>query len=225
MKRIMFILMALFACYTLFVMGVSLHAQNQNVVARTATIDGIQVGEVVANGDVIFRIRSSAGGLSPYQRAQTVAQRLDSLMAAGLSAEDITTGRRNGQDVVLANNQVVVTADRAHAAANNTTPLLLADTWATRLTNVVSGRAASETPVGQKVVPIISVGRGVRVGGALVTGSRERLAEVRAVAQIEGQFGNSVRVRVLVPVSTENVVQNISRVPETSVIGLVDIPL
>jgi hypothetical protein len=46
-----------------------------------------------------------------------------------------------------------------------------------------------------------------------------------AVAQVEGQFGNAVRVRILVPVSTTNVVQNIRRVPGTSVIGLVDIQL
>lgn len=82
---------------------------------------------------------------------------------------------------------------------------------------------AANTP--QKVVPIISVGKGVRVGGALVTGSASKVDQVKAVAQVEGSFSKSVRVRILVPVSSENVVQKISRVPGTSVTGLVDIKI
>jgi hypothetical protein len=198
---------------------------DDRVVAQESTIDGQQVGDVLVDGQVIFRIRTSSGGLNPYQRAQVVAERLGQLMSESLKPGSITTGRVNGQDVVMANNQVIVTADPAHARINNTTPMQLSNLWAQRLENAVAGRATVDTPLAEKVVPIISVGSGTRLGGALVSGARDRVNEVKAVAQIEGQFGNAVRVRALVPVSTENVVQNIRRVPETSVIGLVDIRL
>ncbi|MHB0998950.1 MAG: hypothetical protein ACYC27_06860 [Armatimonadota bacterium] len=195
------------------------------VSAKESIIEGRSVGDVLVNGQVAFRIRTAAGGLSPYERAQVVAGRLGQSLTDEVSAEDISFGRRNGQSVVLANNRPVITVDTGHARMNNTTTLALADIWSRRLGNAVSGRAVTATPVGQKVVPIISVGSGTRVGGALVAGASDRLDDVRAVAQIEGTFGNAVRVRALVPVSTEDVVRNISRVPETSVIGLVDIKL
>jgi hypothetical protein len=127
---------------------------------------------------------------------------------------------------VLAKNQVVVTADEAHARINGTTTTALASTWARRLQAAAGGTSVDQTTaVGEKIVPILSIGSGTRVGGAVVSGDAARLGEVVAVAQVEGQFGNAVRVRILVPVSTTNVVQNIRRVPGTSVIGLVDIQL
>ena len=200
-------------------------AAAANITARQVTSGGASVGEVLAGDQVLFRIRTSAGGLSPYQRAQAVANRLNILMNNSLSPSDITTGLIGGQEVVLANDQVVITADDAHARINNTTPSALASTWASRLQAAASGESVDQVAVGEKIVPILSVGAGTRVGGAVVSGSADRLGQVVAVAQVEGQFGNAVRVRVLVPVSTTNVVQNIRRVPGTSVIGLVDIQL
>lgn len=195
------------------------------VTARESFLGGSSVGEVLVDDQVVFRIRTSAGGYTPFERAQVIAARLEQLMGDSLQPEDITTGRVRGLEVVLARGEVVVTADPAHALISDTTPIELADLWAQRLENAVAGRPVTETPVAQKVVPIISVGSGARVGGALVAGAQDKLDEVKAVAQIEGDFGRSVRVRALIPVSTEDVVQEISRVPETSVIGLVDIRL
>lgn len=195
------------------------------VTAREARIAGISVGEVLFDDQVVFRIRTSAGGYTPFQRAQIVAGRLEELMGDALQPEDITTGRVGGQEVVLAEGKIVVTADEPHARMNRTTPMALANLWAQRLENAVAGRPVTETPVAEKVVPIISVGTGTRVGGALVAGARDKVDEVVAVAQIEGRFGAAVRVRALVPVSSENVVERIRRVPGTSVIGLVDIRL
>lgn len=193
--------------------------------ARQASIAGAEVGEVLIDGQVVFRIRTSAGGLSPYERAQTVAERLNRLMSKPVQPENIRAAIVNGQAVVLIYSEVVITADEEHAKLNNTTPTRLAGSWALQLSRAVQGLSVTETPLAEKVVPIISVGSGTRVGGALVSGNRDRIDDVRAVAQVEGTMGDSVRVRILVPVSTENVVQEIRRVPETSVTGLVDIRL
>lgn len=195
------------------------------VTARQVMVSGQQAGEVLVNDQVVFRIRTSAGGLSPYQRAQAAAQRLQTLVDNSLKPTDITTGRINGQYAVMARGKAIVTADAQQSRLNGTTSMGLANSWAARLENVLAGRTVTKTPIAEKVVPIISVGSGIRVGGALVSGASNRLSQVVAVAQLEGNFGNSVRVRALIPVSTTNVVQNIRRVPETSVIGLVDISL
>ena len=193
--------------------------------AREVMIEGQSVGEVLLDDQVVFRIRTSAGGYTPFQRAEVVAERLRQLMSDSLRPEDVTTGRVSGEYAVLVNEGILITADPAHAELNDTTPLQLADRWAQQLENALAGRSVEEIPVAEKVVPIISVGSGTRIGGALVTGPRDRLEEVVAVAQLEGNFGSSVRVRALIPVSSEDVVQEIKRVPQTSVIGLVDIRL
>ena len=235
-NRLKIVLLLMFACAALYMVVktppggwaalVSAAFAQDQVTAREAVVAGSTVGEVVANNEVLFRIRTSAGGYTPLERAQLMADRLNhSLNTGSLTADDITTGRVNGQDVVLAKGQVIATADSAHATLNRTTPIQLANYWATRVENIMVRAPVAVAPVAEKVVPIISVGSGTRVGGALVTGASDRLKDVKAVAQIEGNFQSAVRVRVLVPVSTENVVQNISRVPETSVTGLVDLKL
>lgn len=203
-----------------------------NVSARQATSGGRSVGEVVVNNNVVIRIRTSAGGLTAYQRAQKIASRLNSLMGPNIGPNDITTGIVNGQDVVLAGSEVLVTADSTQARLNGTSTTMLAEQWANNLRVAFGGQpiaytttGAAGAPSAQKIVPILSVGTGVRIGGAQVTGPSNYVDQVKAVAQIQGDFGSSVRARVLVPVSTENVVQNISRVPQTSVTALVDIRL
>lgn len=200
------------------------YAASAEVVARETTIAGQQAGEILVGDLIVIRLRTSAGGLSPYQRAQDVAQRIQRVTATSMPST-IATRRVNGQDVVMADRTLLVTADSAEARANGMTTAGLANLWALRLSSALGVRSGDSTPTSQKIVPIISIGKGTRVGGALVAGSKSRLSQVVAVAQIEGTFSGSVRVRALVPVSTENVVSNIKRVPETAVIGLVDIKL
>ena len=56
-----------------------------------------------------------------------------------------------------------------------------------------------------KVVPIISVGKGGRVGAAQVIGEKDDVAKVKAVAQLEGSFsGGKFRLKGLVPVESVN---------------------
>lgn len=200
------------------------YAASAEVMAREVTLDSRQAGEVLVGEQVVIRLRTSAGGLTPYQRAQEVAQRIQGVMGTS-AARSIVMRHINGQYVVMAGRTIIVTADSDEAQLNGTTRAGLANLWALRLSTALGVNPADPTPVDQKIVPIISIGSGTRVGGALVAGAKSRLDKVVAVAQIEGKFGGSVRVRALVPVSTTNVVQNITRVPETAVIGLVDIKL
>ncbi|MEN6520883.1 MAG: hypothetical protein ABFD46_07010 [Armatimonadota bacterium] len=206
--------------------------------SRTVNMGGIQVGELVVDNQVPIRLRFSAGGLSPAERASLVAQRLSQM--SNLSPSEISSGRIGSYWGVIARGEMLITADNAHAMVNNTTPSGLASSWASQLRKAMTGtpvaitppttpapigRGAADVDTAQKVVPIISVGSGLRIGAALVSGSAAQVVKVTAVAQVEGQFGDRVRLRGLVPIETENVIGNLKRVPGTAVIAVADVKL
>ena len=81
-----------------------------------------------------------------------------------------------------------------------------------------------------KVVPIISVGVGAKsaVGMAQVKGSKANVEKVRAVAAPEIElFGKEIRLRGMIPVSTDKVsdVSGIKPVDGVGVSGIVDLKL
>jgi hypothetical protein len=82
-----------------------------------------------------------------------------------------------------------------------------------------------EERTSNKIVPILSAGNGIRVGAARVSGAASDVRQVVAVAQLEDEYRDIARVRVWVPVSSENVVRNIRRVNRVSVTGFADIRL
>jgi hypothetical protein len=74
-------------------------------------------------------------------------------------------------------------------------------------------------------VPILSVGSALRVGVAQVTGPVSRVDEVKAVARFDTDYKDAVRIAVLVPIASENVVSNIRRVPQVSISAVGDLKL
>ena len=74
----------------------------------------------------------------------------------------------------------------------------------------------------KKIVPIISVGSNLSVGAAQVAGAERDVNKVKAVAQIETDYKDKARIKILVPIQTEKVIQKIDRVPGVSVIAVAD---
>jgi hypothetical protein len=216
--------------------------------SKAVETSGSRLGEVVVRDKVALRIRFPAGGYSAPERADRVASRLNELSQAGrLRPEELRTGTVNGQAAVLAGDELVITADQEHARANRTTPGRLAHAWRNNLAVALGGTpiamnargAAGVRPVSNaaereerlaearayheevktKLVPILTIGSGGRIGVAQVSGPVSRVDDVKAVAQLETDFKDAARIRVLVPISTENIVSNIKRVPQVSVTG------
>lgn len=82
--------------------------------------------------------------------------------------------------------------------------------------------------IATKVVPILTVTgrRDNAIGAAQVMGPPQQVERVVAVAQPEARVpGIGVRVRAMIPVSSQNVVENLRIVPEVGVSGIVDIRL
>lgn len=85
-----------------------------------------------------------------------------------------------------------------------------------------AGEAQAQTA--NKFVPIISVGKGTRVGVARVSGPARSVENVRAVAMVEGRFQGRFRVNAMVPVATEpkpdDDGKRLNRVQDVAVTGL-----
>ncbi|MFN3649098.1 MAG: hypothetical protein ACK47B_05905 [Armatimonadota bacterium] len=77
----------------------------------------------------------------------------------------------------------------------------------------------------KKIVPIITVGSSLNIGAAQVAGKKSDVDRVKAVAQLETDYKDVARIKILVPVQSENVVQHIDRVPGVSVTALADYAL
>lgn len=94
-----------------------------------------------------------------------------------------------------------------------------------RFTNNLIGRKLAE---GQstKVVPIISVGGGrSAIGAVQVSGPTSQVNKTVAVAQVEANlFGNDVRIRGFIPVSSTDV-SRIQAVDNVGVTALIDLRL
>lgn len=94
-----------------------------------------------------------------------------------------------------------------------------------KLTGDPSGVAGSKT----KIVPIVSLGQGINAGAAQVSGPRNAVDRVKAVAQLEGnvRLGVSLRIKGLIPISTRDVKNSskLARVYGVGITGLIDTKL
>lgn len=77
----------------------------------------------------------------------------------------------------------------------------------------------------KKIVPILTFGTSLNVGAAQVTGAEKDVNRCKAVAQLETDYKDKARIKILVPIQTEKIVQHIDRVPGVSVSALADIAI
>lgn len=77
----------------------------------------------------------------------------------------------------------------------------------------------------KKLVPILTFGSSLNIGVAQVQGEERDVDRCKAVAQLETDYKDAARIKILVPVQSENVIKNIDRVPGVSVSAIADIAL
>ena len=76
-----------------------------------------------------------------------------------------------------------------------------------------------------KVVPIVSIGNGTRIGAAQVGGvTKAAVDRVKAVGQLEGEF-NRIRAQALIPIDSENPLRQFKRVQGVGVTAIIDVKL
>ncbi|GAB4457889.1 MAG: hypothetical protein OHK0029_18320 [Armatimonadaceae bacterium] len=98
-----------------------------------------------------------------------------------------------------------------------------------RFVNKITGNRTTAPGESTRVVPILSGGQGTFVGAVQVSGPKDQVDKVKAVAQLEGKarLGGDIRARVLIPVSTRDVKDTgaINRVKGVGVSALIDVKL
>jgi hypothetical protein len=85
---------------------------------------------------------------------------------------------------------------------------------------MLSQRGASHEGA-TRVVPVLSVGRGVYIGAAQVVGAPEQVRQVRAVGQVESRIGD-VDGSILVPTNTSTPGKDFRRIRGVGIGALID---
>lgn len=92
--------------------------------------------------------------------------------------------------------------------------------------NTVTFNKGAKVEGHTKVVPIVSLGTGTRIGAAQVAGPKgDAVEQTKAVAQIETEFKDRIRVKILVPIDSENPLQRFRRVQGVGVSAVIDYKL
>ena len=210
------------------------HWTRPTIIAERRSADGQEYGMVRIGDTTGMEIRTWSGGYSPYERAQMVAQRINAELDRGLSPTSINSGRVQGEWAVTAGSTDLITANQEEASLRQLTPQRLADSWAYGLSQALYGVAPTSGGEGEtwspserydkKIVPILSILNGVRLGAAQVQGPYTAVHDTGAVGQAELSFQKIVKINVYVPIRTASL-SSLSRVQGVGVTGVADIGL
>lgn len=206
--------------------------------AREDMIEGGRVGVVLIDGLETLRIVAAAPGLTPFERAQVVANRVRKATDEGALPQDVRADTLYGMEIVKVKDTLLITVAPADAEAAKKTPRQLAQAWAQALSEALArhySQAAGpalanqewqpKEPYDDKWVPIISVLEGVRIGLARVNGPSSKVKLVQAVAQLETHWKRNLEIDIYVPISTKVPGKTLDRVQACAVTGLADIRL
>jgi hypothetical protein len=98
-----------------------------------------------------------------------------------------------------------------------------------RVVNDVTGNKTNNVRESTRVVPILSIGQGTYAGAVQVTGPKNLVDKVKAVAQltVKKRIGTDVQITAMIPVSTRSVtdIGSIARVKGVGVSAIIDIKL
>lgn len=152
----------------------------------------VDASTVAINGRPAVRFQASNGSLSPAERAQITAGRLQALAAQGIDPYRVVAKGDRGQARVMAGETLICIATAADARAGRTTADALAASWATNIRTlllmppVALGARELLVPLGEN--------RRVDVGGAAIGPIYVRVDNPEVAAAAAGADGRYVQV-------------------------------
>lgn len=205
---------------------------------KLTEVNGLEAGKVMIGDREIGVITVPEAGMSGYERAVVVADRLNRALQQGMRTQDLTVTRgRTAAEISIANRGTLLTVTDDDARHANMTTWDLANKWADNLRSALGGDSGNSTnrddyPYWQpgdsykdKWVPILSLLRGTRLGVARINGPVRQVDLVQAVAQFSIRFSDFLDIDIYVPISTREPGSSLSRVQGVGVTGLGDIKL
>ncbi len=220
------------------------------VVAERLWVDDQEQGLLKVEDDVVLHIQTASSGLTGYERVIIVAKRLEDALVAGAGPGDMAVQQLAGMWVVMIGETPLITINAEEADQLGATRAELAAQWTMDLATALAEAPAEEEaeeqiaevpveetedvaeeteadwqppePYKDKIVPIVSVLEGIRIGIARVNGPQSAVNQVQAVAQLETHYKNTLEIDVYVPISTKVPGKNLARVHGVGVTGLGD---
>ncbi len=119
---------------------------SASVSYRSADRDGARVAEVLIGERVVIVLRTAAGGYTPLERAEIVANRLRSAMAASVEYYEVQAAPLPAGHGVYMNEQLIVAVYGTEAEAHGATTEALANLWRDNLVVALGGEVPEEPP-------------------------------------------------------------------------------
>jgi len=120
---------------------------SASVSYRSADRDGARVAEVLIGERVVIVLRTAAGGYTPVERAEIVANRLRSAMAASVEHYDVEAAPLPAGHGVYMNDQLIVAIYGTEANAHGATTEALANLWRDNIVIALGAEVAEEPPL------------------------------------------------------------------------------
>jgi len=214
-------------------------AERPEAVVEPVTVSGLDGGRVTVDGKEVAVLAVQSGDNNGYERAVVVANRINREIRDGLKAREVTVHTTRGAYVINGRGTALVTVTVDDARVMQEGGQALAERWAGNLREALGGpREAADGGEAQqggawvpseryedRIVPILSLLQGTRVGVARVNGPSSRVDRVQAVVQFGIDFGHFLQIDIYVPVSTKTPGKTLDRVQGVGVTGLGDIRL
>jgi len=116
---------------------------------QSAERDGARVAEVLIGDTAVMVMRTSAGGYSPIERAEIVANRLRSAMSDEMEATEVQVQPVTSGQGVYVGKQLIVAVYQTEADAHKATPTALAGMWRDNIIRA-AGLEVAEPPADAK---------------------------------------------------------------------------
>lgn len=196
--------------------------------------------DVFVGSRLAIRVAAPAGGMTPLQRAQIIANRLNSAFTEGFTWQDTRVSQVGRNWTMGIGGRMIATADTRSARLMGVSPARLASNWgsntvvalggmpsmiASQLTPVTTAVAGSReelavswasTPT--KDVPVLNASTGENLGTVMIGGPSRSIGAVNSVVLYEVTQGNMV-VRTYVPIPGTTT-DKIARVPGVGIVGI-----
>lgn len=134
MRNALFYGMIFLLCF----MGISIASSEKFTPVITVEVSPEGYARVVVNGETAVYFKTSNGTLSPTERARIVADRLFASVNKNVDVKTIVANLDGGRAKVVIGNSLLAIATRNEAAAQKTTPPLLALKWASNLRRLLT---------------------------------------------------------------------------------------
>ena len=121
----------------ILLLSVSLAASVQ-FSAKETLYQGKKIGEVQGNGQTVMRLLSREGALSPYGRAQVVAERLTQRVKTLNDFEKIRFSYPNDIYTAILDKDKIFSIYPEEVAANGSTPESLMSDWINNIKRIVA---------------------------------------------------------------------------------------